>query len=228
MENLIVGLVIIIILVGIAYQAGYMPVAAPAPTQGASTSPQPVAGTGWKPYNSASYIASLLTPKLSSVDGNIKYIGLKDTADQCRTACMADSTLNAYTWVDANGGLWSKQCYGLKTVPSQVVKAGYYSGQKLKENFSVADMNAMLTNAGEMADSSWTEAKASGQTFSNTLQRRLGMSAAGDSSPNQPHENFHASSCVGTFDCTNETFTSNGDIAEHTMWGGYQNRSVLP
>jgi len=53
--------------------------------------------------------------------------------------------------------------------------------------------------------------------FSATLQRRLGMASAGSSSP--APESFRTNSARGTFD---ERFSNRGDIAQGTMWAGYQ------
>lgn len=65
-------------------------------------------------------------------------------------------------------------------------------------------------------------------TFSNTLQRRMGMGGAGAGS-----EKYATNSYVGTFDNITDRmdmrqhFTS-GDIATGTMEEGYDHRIILP
>ncbi len=41
-------------------------------------------------------------------------------------------------------------------------------------------------------------------------------------------EGYRTNSCIGTFDCMGENFTSTGDIAANTMMRGFQYRSTLP
>lgn len=60
-------------------------------------------------------------------------------------------------------------------------------------------------------------------TSSNTLSRRHGMRDAGEYA-----EEFSTQSCVGTFDCLKQNFSSIPDVGRGTMWTGYQYRSVLP
>lgn len=73
-------------------------------------------------------------------------------------------------------------------------------------------------------------AKPALNTFSNTLQRRMGMGSAGgsaDGSVKTPVENFGTNSTVGTFDSLRQNFSS-GDVAANTMMAGFQRPLVLP
>jgi hypothetical protein len=109
---------------------------------------------------------------------------------------------HSHVWKDGAGTVYANKCHG-----TDHGSDGCTSGTV--ENFTMQDLKKY--------------AKAHMGTFSNTLQRRMGMGSAGSSS-----EKYSSSPCVGTFDCRGEHFTATNDVAAHTMYGGYYGRSVLP
>lgn len=78
------------------------------------------------------------------------------------------------------------------------------------ESFAAADLAAYAMRAQPAM-----------ATFSNTLQRRMGMGSAGGST-----EQFGTNHSVGTFDSYKQNFSS-GDVGYGTMMAGFQGPTVL-
>lgn len=112
-------------------------------------------------HNAKSFVAGFVA-KPNGTSANVRDLGPAATQEECERLC-ADAWCKAYTWV--NG-----RCYGLSSVGTETDDATAMSGVKTEpatksEEFSVDEMKQQV-NQGVM-------------TFSNTLQRRLGMGSSG-------------------------------------------------
>lgn len=174
---LIVGVVVFIVLILGAVLAGALVGAGPAKAK-------------FTRENATNYVYGMVNPKSNSSDGNVKYLGDFTAQDGCESACGDQTWCNGYTWHDGNGGDYANQCFGLATLGSKTPQDGHWSGSKA-ESFNVRPLA--------------TRAKANAVTFSNTLQRRLGMSSAAEK-----------------FDIVDPT------VGAGTNWSGYMKPSVLP
>lgn len=217
MNPLIIGIVVVVVLLII--------VAMVAVGNSSMTSPK------WKHENKMNYVWGKVSPKSGSQDGNVSYLG--EYADQtaCENACEQRPDCHAYTWHDGNGGVYANQCFGLKNVDKRVPDVAHWSGER-SEGFSAGGVLASVQNAaaGVIGNATASVKQALGiaskpehhehvvfgptqaldGTFSNTLQRRLGMSGAG--------EGYSTDSRKGTFEA--ERFSSSGQ-ARNTIWDGY-------
>lgn len=136
--------------------------------------------------NAMNYVYGLVQPKTNSADGNVTYYGDYDTQDMCENTCGTMPGCKAYTWHDNTGdNPFAKQCFGLGVVGKKVSEPNHFSG------YMTASANPFTT-------------------FSNTLQRRLGMDSAGDTNMKQ-------------------NFTPGiSSVGFGTQYQGYYNPSVLP
>lgn len=206
MYGIIIGIIIVVILILAAkrYRAPKPVVTVPAvPT--------------WKREDNMDYTGGNVTPEGNGADGNVKYIGTYDTQDVCESNCGGNAWCKAYTWYDGNGGALANQCFGMSSIPNKAANGGAFSGQLMTtgqptEHFDVRPL--------------WGRAKMTAGTFSNTLQRRLGMGSAAASATKEP---FGTNNCVGTFDCMQggEHFRS-GSVYAGTMEAGYSHTAALP
>jgi hypothetical protein len=165
-----------------------------------STGAAPVATVTktWKVYPKMNFVQNQISgPGKGSADGNIKYLGTYGAVDGCATKCKSDTSCKAYTWVDStNVNGYANQCWGMGSVPIRYTDAQVTSGE-LAEGFTPGDFV--------------TAAKASAATFSNTLQRRMGMETAAG-------ESFHSSAPFGL----SEHFQLHGDVGVGSFWQGNQ------
>lgn len=212
-------------------------------TMPASTAP------AWTRADSMSYVFGAIAPQYGSADGNVKYLGNTATQDDCENSCQGNQWCKAYTWYNGNNGDYNYSCYGVNNPGSQTPTPNQYSGIR-KESFGVGDVmngvNSVVNTASNVANNvvdtvkqtlgmkeepkpetfdvkqMWTNVQTSANTFSNTLQRRLGMESAGGS------EHFGTNACVGTFDCDKQNFSSARPVGFNTEWDNYQHSSVLP
>lgn len=210
MHEIIIGVIIVVILILAVKRYLPKPVVIPMP-----------ASPTWTRENNMDYTGGNVTPEGNGADGNVKYIGTYDTQDVCESNCGGNAWCHAYTWYDGNGGALANQCFGMSSIPNKAANGDAFSGQ-LAEKFDVRP----LWNNGRNA---WGRAKMAAGTFSNTLQRRLGMDGAGSSAAKEP---FGTNNCVGTFDCMQggalgEHFRS-GSVYAGTMEEGYSHSAALP
>lgn len=189
--GLIIGVIIVIVIILVVFMI----------KKSTSTSTTPA----WNRYNSMNYVPDNVKSQGNSSDGNIKYMGKFNSQNDCEAACASGAWCKAYTWNDNNNATYSNQCFGMSNVGQQNPNTHRFSGRR---------------GETDNTDTPWNRFKQGAWGFSNTLQRRLGMSGAG--------EHYNSKSCVGTFDCANENFISDPNVGANTQWSGYQRRISLP
>ena len=150
----------------------------------------------WVREAAMSYVNAKVGIGKDSSDGNIVYLGTFTSQDQCEAAC-AKTNCNGYTWHNGNGGAYANTCYGVKNM-ALITRTPSTSGVHQSAHKEAFEPDRVYDG-----------------TFSNTLARRAGMADAGHV------EAFSTKSCVGTFDCMRDNFTSVKDVATGTNWSGY-------
>ena len=94
----------------------------PSPTSPSSPpSPlSPLSSTQWIPQPNLTYVNGRIpTPGQGSADGNVVYLGTTNDANGCQTDCVNQPGCNAYTWHNADFGVYANQCYGVKDVSKE-------------------------------------------------------------------------------------------------------------
>jgi hypothetical protein len=189
--------------------------------------------TQWTREDNVSYVSGYVTPNGDGADANVRYIGLFASRDECEAKCATLPWVKAYTWFDptVENIEYGGQCYGMSSIPRKTAMPGAQSGMRVIKPAAPkpTDTTVKTDNFTPNLIPIPAHFVAKPPTFSNTIQRRLGMESAGASSS----ESFGTKSRVGTFDgvygdMTGETFRSQNDVAAGTMFSGYQYSSILP
>lgn len=142
----LIGLAIVVILAGAWYYQS-MPKLAPAGSQAAIVAPT----AKWAIDANTNYVWGMVNPAAGSADGNVAYLGLAQSADECKSLCATKplADCGGYTWNDGNTGPYAKMCYGLKTVGAKVPEPNHQSATR-SEGFASNLMQLMgMQDAGE-------------------------------------------------------------------------------